>query len=290
MWWHGMSPFMIVMSGLAGVFIILIAQFALTPFFSAKRFSAEALIWISLGVIAIGLTIAVPQIVWAPGSPITKVQLPFRYIGIMEFIALSLALCALRDIGTRRLVWQRLLAVEGVILIIGSMAGFIALVFWDQTYELEEHTKRKRDTLWLANEYLPNSITGDYDSTNAIAVRIQKDKTPLLRMASEDDRLRLIDQSGPELIIETTAQSQTTLYLRQFAFPGWRAVNTRDGVQLNLTTTGEFGTIAITVPAGSTRVRIYRENLPAEWQGLALFIFGGVLLLAGSAVHFGWVA
>jgi hypothetical protein len=279
---------MAIISLVTVFFIILTVETALLPFFSLKPISREAVLWLGLCGFTVLLIIAQPRFLWTQQSPFSGAQFPYRYLVLLELLSLSLLLTVLRDLGPRRALWTRMFGMRMCAVGLGSVLIAWTLMSYYQGRDLNDDRKLSINTNWQSNEYLPATITGDFETTGNVERRLRHSAPPPLLHIDGDGMAQLIKKRGGTFVINVESSVPTTLHVRQFAFPGWHAINTENGSQPPLSSWGDNATLTIAVPAGGTLIRLSRSALPQEIWGWVLALIGMLGLVGGSIRLNGW--
>ena len=204
---------------------------------------------------------------WTPGSPLAKVQFPWRLMG-----EVSLLMAAI--LASAAAVAPRRLAILGMVAVIGAaLLPFGWSLLDDKFLRAAPQLTAARAELNLP-EYVAIGWTGPL----AVGGQVGKEYAPPPRLEPADaGKILSFDWHAGQALARVALTGAAELIVPQQSFPAWRAKD-GSGEALTIGTAPPVGLLRVALRAGTTSVRISRAMLPAEIIGAYVSLAGLVLL------------
>lgn len=206
--------------------------------------NAQALFFLSFGLIALFFSFSVSSVFWHIHALTAFVQFPFRFLSLTLFAESFLSAYLFEKIKKPTIVILLL-----VLLIVSSWMYLFpkAYAYLDETFYTTNVS-----TTTVMNEYMPYWVQ-QLPTTYAYQ-RI----TPL----KGKGQISVISQKGTKLTFTTTSPSSMILLVHFVYFPGWQA--TIDGKTTSLTPSRSTGLLQLLVPKGAHTIVVWFAETPVR--------------------------
>jgi hypothetical protein len=261
--------------GLWAVLLLSVAMFTLAFAFRNKAGPRKQLVFWSVAGLAycFFMTRFVTSF-WVYVKVTHILQFPYRL-----HIAAVMALAACVGLYAARLSPRYKAAALAVFMLLGGAVAAVPVA--THAFRIDPAIWAKADTCPETSLYRP--IGAAHWICGARLGPLKRD--PSDKAWLEDGRSAEVSRwESRSLALQVSAPKPETLYIRQFAFPGWTAV--ADERLVLQAVPAADGILAFTVPKGRHRVAVTLEPLPAELWGerISLAACAALLVLAGLAI------
>jgi hypothetical protein len=252
---------------------LLVFVLAVAVLWLRRRIDA-AVIWsacIVASLVTLVMMTSLTAPIWGAGSPLSRVQFPWRLMGLESLLLAGLLAVACAAAP------RRLAACCATLVIGTSLLPFAWTLYDDKFLRGPAQLLAVREEYNLS-EYVTASWTGPLEFK-----KISRDPAPPPRL--EPPGAGVVEGlawSGGEGTATIHLTAPALLVVPQQAWPAWRAVD-GEGAPLQIDTAPPMGLLRIAVPAATATVRILRDKLPAERHGLWLSL-AALALLAGVSL------
>lgn len=265
---------MTIISGAAALALIcaLLALLALPGLQSQSL----ALRWAGTIAVCLLLMSEAARMLWLHAPLLPKVQFPWRLMVIVDLALIQMLVLALTA-PSPRLIHRLCAAMTLVLMVLGSVAGFLASPVRDTEWQTREYDLHISG--WAQNrgvsEYLPRGVSGD--GLTMETLRTSEGRTAWLA----NGRTAETRYNGDILTVSVTVEATTFLTLPRFAYPGWAVYRNQDLVEPH--TDPESGLLVVPLTAGNNVITVKRRPLPPE-------VTGGIASGLSLVGILGWLA
>ncbi len=237
-------------------------------------------------LIVLVLQLRVSAAVWDAVPLISFVQFPQRLFVFSSFagaIVLGSAPWAVRSLVGRRSVAAVAGGLIGLILGLTSLPG----IYWtwpvsgshiidEEQVGIGTQAERRLSERQAFDDYFPAGV-GEDASQIVRPPTANRAESFAAASAGPVPRLALVERGYLQMTFRTVAETEATVILHQFYFPGWQA--DADGMALPVEPAGPLGLVRVTIPPGEHLVRVGLGETPTRLVATAVSLMALVVLL-----------
>lgn len=268
---------------------IAIVAAALTALLSGRRAGgSDRLFWAGATLLGLALMAGIIPALWSSGSPLARVQFPWRMLVILEFAGVT-ALC----IGAARLGRLAAGGLVALCALAGAPAFFVLAAAATPIQRLvtdADWRQGQRDLGMLrpdpgeylpANHWLAHTAAGraDIDHVGRIVASVGRDD---LAWGADGGDVSVTTAIGPRcgLRLATTSGQGGLVVIRRFHFPAWSLVNRAGGDALHGEPHGPDRLLSFRIPPGEHAFDLTWRATPVERLSMIASALGWLLWLA----------
>ena len=270
----------------AGAAVLLAGCVLRRPPAGGRR--ADMQFWSAIGAFCICLVVAGPPVFWNAMPLMGKLQFPWRLMSFVEFATVTCLAISLPQLGRRRTVvigFATLMACYPGLIILGSHAAariVHAHAYW-AAFE-----QAAASSMPDASEYLPAGFPQALIG-NAASPQLDLPATALASCTPTPLQCDARQDAAGVLRVTIDAGTATSIRVRRFYFPGWRAVD-REGRTFPTHASPPLQTVTFEVPSGQRDVQVYPGAPPgtAVWTAISAMSAGFLLaaVACGNAARY----
>ena len=280
---------MVLDLGLVCVVSYLIAVFSLKG-----KDRREINFWGAIAVAAIFMTLGISKPIWEAIPVLQKVQFPWRFNTVASVASLPLiALCISLIRGSSK--WASGFAIVVTVYCVVSWTGQMVRVERDALFKPPEWWRpgqaERMNMLGLDWHALwPKTVPftePDLD-INVATIPVVGSERARAFVRDGNGQVSVVSWYPREVELQTNTESEATVVVSQFYFPGWKAHIAGSNVALPVIPTPDLGLVSINVPPGVRYVKLTLvemwPELIGEWLSalcalLTLGLFGRLVYL-----------
>jgi hypothetical protein len=242
---------------------------------SQDRRHPPAIEWVLFVAGAWFLMLPLSRFFWELVPPLQKVQFPWRVLIVVDVAAAAAIVLALQRLQhvSRRALYSVLSLTAMVLLLLPVATGM-------------KYSPMARDAGHRAQ--LQSYIDTGRDAPEYIPAEVQIDRSTLLKEMSGIERVQISGGAGNvevrdwaprRIVLEVALDEAASLQVKQFNYPGWRAVMGAAGSGLAISSESRTGLMQIHAPSGRYSLVLNLAPLWQETVGMALSIGAALCLL-----------
>lgn len=216
-----------------------------------------------------------------------KVQFPWRVAIVLDLAVAMTFVLALRDIPAgmnRQFVFTSSLAAALLALTaILSAANFAGGWELSRNAEVQEKFQNVISMGFDASEYIPASV-----KLSQAEVFESLKSVPKVGWDAGNGRVNVVQWKARKIILDVDLSAETSLIVRQFHYPGWRAWIADGDVALEIMPSDSTGLLKLVAPPGQYRLELELGRLWQETVGAAISGAGLLIVLLLTAVRLPW--
>ncbi len=240
------------------------------------RTRSEATFWALIVALTVFMTHPLSEPVWRIIPKHGFIQFPWRILTITTLATsalLAIALSSLKKPYTYRQTIPMMLA---AVLITSQLVSGLKIINLKPVAELE--MVGIVQTGFITAEYRPRWVPDElYINEKSLTDLGRQDKAMLLNGAGT---ARVLEWNHARVKVETHADREAVLQLRQFYYPGWTATLSEQREPLSIQPGLANGLLTVKIPAGQHQISLQRVALKEEVIGRIISLVSLVILAA----------
>ena len=253
-----------VSNALFGIAVLICIVILVLNIEKVKQYFQEPIrvnIAITMFVISFLMMTPVSIFVWLMIKPMQTIQFPWRFSAFI--VPFGTAIMVYTFDLARNLVKEKVnlsgykfLFNSIVLIFIGLLyVDFINMYHWAWVPE-QSLLKAGQHVLWPNEEYRPNNTS----DLNWKQIDFKRDFSPVIYSSDPLCDITLIKWLSHERIFEVFSQTDHSIRLRNFYFPGWNVYSDEKQIEVNMEP--KLGVIMFRVPPGKHQIKVKFENTP----------------------------
>ncbi len=212
------------------------------------------------------------KFIWDTFIPLQKIQFPWRLLVISDFLFITLIIQIFQNTSASALRASKttMSIVAFIFLYVALcfyMTASLAMILYSNPYQDEDHFHQQVAAKLLTLEHIPHNK----NMATSVHALVTMEPLPLVKVQSGNANTSVIHRTPRYLELKITAETSSTIQVRQFYFSGWKIKNkgtsTINQKEFELHDAKPFGQMEFSVQAGKHHIAIELETMAEEKTG-----------------------